>query len=190
MLFRSARSQTEGAEIQARTQSERAAIPARNDRMRSRLGDAGARLDSGVTRWFNRLVDLIVRLLVPLAVVALMLGVARVFLDLGAVYRSPSIGAGFDLLVTDILSMFVVIELLKSIVDYLEVHKINITFILDAAVVFVVREVMIGLYKHAFGAGEIAALAVLLLVLGAFRVAAVRFLTPREHAHAFPRGVA
>jgi uncharacterized membrane protein (DUF373 family) len=192
MLFRTARSQSEGAAIPARTQPDGPAIPARNDRMRmrSRLGDAGARLDSNATRWFNRLVDVIVRLLVPLAVIALMLGVARVFLDLGAVYKSPSIGAGFDLLVTDILSMFVVIELLKSIIDYLEVHKINISLILDAAIVFVVREVMIGLYKHAFGAGEVAALAVLLLVLGAFRIATVVFVGERERAHPFPRGVA
>jgi uncharacterized membrane protein (DUF373 family) len=163
----------------ARSQPEGAATPARNDRMRTRLGDAGALIESGATRWFNRIVDVIVRLLMPLAIIALMLGIARVFLDLGAVYRSPSIGAGFDLLVTDILSMFVVIELLKSIMDYLEVHRIKITFILDAAVVFVIREVMIGLYKHAMGAGEIAALAALLLVLGAFRISAVMF-SPRE----------
>jgi len=43
-----------------------------------------------------------------------------------------------------------------------------------------VREVMIGLYKHALGAGEIAALAALLLVLGAFRIAAVVFSPPER----------
>jgi uncharacterized membrane protein (DUF373 family) len=159
-------------------QPQPAATPARGTR--ARIGSAGAALESGATRWFNRIVDVIVRLLMPLAIVALMLGIARVFLDLWAVYKSPSIAAGFDLLVTDILSMFVVIELLKSIIEYFEVHRIKITFILDAAVVFVVREVMIGLYKHALGAGEIAALAALLLVLGAFRIAAVMFSPERE----------
>ncbi len=136
---------------------------------------AGATLESGVTRWFNRIVDAVVRLLLPLATIALMMGIARVFLDLWGVYRSASIAAGFDLLVTDILSMFVVIELLKSIFEYFHVHRIKITFILDAAVVFTVREVMIGLYKHSLGAAEIAALSALLFVLGAFRIAAVRF---------------
>ena len=134
------------------------------------------------TRWFDRVVGLIVRLLVPLATIALMMGIARVFLDLWAVYRSPSIAAGFDLLVTDILSMFVVIELLKSIVEYFEVHRIKITFILDAALVFVLREVMIGLYKHALHATETGALALLLLVLGALRIAAVRF-SPEWRIH-------
>ncbi len=71
--------------------------------------------------------------------------------------------------------MFVVIELLKSIVEYVEVHRLKITFILDAAVVFLLREVMIGLYGKTLDGPMLAAIAFLLLVLGAFRVGAVRF---------------
>jgi uncharacterized membrane protein (DUF373 family) len=141
--------------------------------------DGAARFEGFATRLFSRTVDVIVKLLLPVAVIALMMGIARVFLDLATVYRSPSIAAGFDLLVTDILSMFVVIELLKSIVEYFEVHRLKITFILDAAVVFLIREVMIGMYRHTLGAAEIAALAGLLFVLGAFRIAAVRFSPAR-----------
>ncbi len=141
---------------------------------------AGVALDGAASRWFGYAVDLIVKLLLPLAIVALMMGLARVFLDLGSVWRSPSIASAFDVLVTDILSMFVVIELLKSVVDYFEVHRLKITFILDAAMVFVLREAMIGLYKHAFHASETAALALLLLVLGALRIAAVRFSPERR----------
>jgi uncharacterized membrane protein (DUF373 family) len=147
---------------------------------------AAAAFDSLTTRLFSRVVDLIVKLLLPVAVIALMMGIARVFLDLAAVYRSASIAEGFDLLVTDILSMFVVIELLKSIVEYFEVHRLKITFILDAAVVFLIREVMIGLYRHTMPAAEIAAVAALLLVLGAFRIAAVRFSPPRSSAAPSP----
>ncbi len=149
------------------------------------LRQAGQAFDSSATRLFRLITDWIVKLLVPLAIVALMMGVARVFLDLWHVYRSPDISAGFDTIVTDILSMFVVIELLKSIVEYFEVHRIKITFILDAAVVFLLREVMIGLYKHALDGGQLAGIAGLLLVLGAFRVAAVRF--PPEVAHGAPQ---
>lgn len=145
------------------------------------MREAGLAIDGAANRWFGIAVDWIVKLLMPLAIIALMMGIARVFLDLVHVWRSPSIAEGFDVLVTDILTMFVVIELLKSIVDYFEVHRIKITFILDAAVVFLLREVMIGLYKHSLDGGQIAGIAGLLLVLGAFRVAAVRFppMVPR-----------
>lgn len=146
--------------------------------------DVGTTLDDAVNRVFRRAVDWIVKLLMPLAIVALMMGIARVFIDLWTVWQSPSISAAFDLLVTDILSMFVVIELLKSIVEYFEIHRLKITFILDAALVFVLREVMIGLYKHEIHAPDVAALAGLLLVLGAVRIAAVRFSPVRRIEHA------
>ncbi len=143
-------------------------------------------LDTAATRWFGVTVDWIVKLLMPLAVVALMMGIARVFLDLVTVWRSATISSGFDVLVTDVLSMFVVIELLKSIIDYFEVHRLKITFILDAAVVFVLREVMIGLYTHELHAAEMFALAALLLVMGTFRIAAVRFSPERSAGHVAP----
>ncbi len=142
--------------------------------------DVGVALDGATSRAFRRAVDWVVTLLMPLAVVALMMGIARVFIDLWSVWRTPSISAAFDVLVTDLLSMFVVIELLKSIVEYFEIHRLKITFILDAALVFVLREVMIGLYKHEIHAAEIAALALMLLVLGAVRIAAVRFSPERR----------
>src|SRR5512141_2159611 len=108
--------------------------------------DAGLTLEGITSRTFRTAVDWIVKLLMPLAIVALMMGIARVVLDVWQVWRGPSIGAAFDVLVTDLLSMFVVIELLKSVVEYFEIHRLKITFILDAALVFVLREVMIGLY--------------------------------------------
>ncbi|HZY02788.1 MAG TPA: phosphate-starvation-inducible PsiE family protein [Anaeromyxobacteraceae bacterium] len=126
-------------------------------------------------RLFRRALDLVMKLLVPLVVVALMMGVAKLFLGMWAVWRSPTIAAGFDVMVTDVLSMFVVIELLRSILEYADSHRIRITFVVDAALVFLVREVMIGLYKHALRAADVAALALLLLVLGAVRLSTVRF---------------
>jgi uncharacterized membrane protein (DUF373 family) len=159
--------------------------PAPEVQMLEGMREAGAALESAASRTFGRAADLIVRLLVPLTILALMMGIARVFLDLWRVWQSPSIAAGFDVLVTDILSMFVVIELLKSIVEYFEVHRLKITFILDAALVFVLREVMIGLYKHEMHGGDTAALALMLLVMGALRIAAVRFSPPeRRTIHA------
>jgi len=150
--------------------------------MLEHVTERGVDLDGVANRIFRTAVDWIVKLLVPLAIVALMMGIARVVLDLSSVWRSPSISAAFDLLVTDILSMFVVIELLKSIIEYFEIHRLKITFILDAALVFVLREVMIGLYKREMHAAEIAALSAMLLVLGAVRIAAVRFSPDERRA--------
>ncbi len=145
---------------------------------------AGVAIDSSATKLFRVVVYWIMKLLIPLSTIALMMGVARVFVDLAHIYRSPSIAEGFDTIVADILSMFVVIELLKSVVDYFEVHRLKLTFVIDAAVVFLLREVMIGVYRRTLDGIQLIALSALLLVLGAFRVAAVRF--PPEDGHVGP----
>ncbi len=124
-------------------------------------------------RYFKKIVDIIIKMMIPLVILALMIGIARIFLDLKAVFKSPTISAGFDIMVTNILSMFIVIELLRSIIEYFEIHRLRITFIVDAAMVFILREVMVGIYQHKMGAIEIASLAVLLLVIGGTRALAI-----------------
>ena len=124
---------------------------------------------------FRKVVDILIKLMIPLVILALMMGIARIILDLRVVFSSPTIAAGFDLMVTNILSMFVVIELLRSIIEYFEVHRLKITFIIDAAIVFVLREIMIGLYKHSLAYMEIIALAVLILIIGSIRTLAIIF---------------
>ncbi len=124
-------------------------------------------------RLFKKVVDIIIKLMIPLVILALMMGIARIFLDLRVVFKSPTIALGFDIMVTNILSMFIVIELLRSIIEYFEIHRLRITFITDAALVFILREIMIGIYQHKTGAIEIGSLAILLLVIGGVRTLAI-----------------
>ncbi|MBI4699349.1 MAG: phosphate-starvation-inducible PsiE family protein [Nitrospirae bacterium] len=131
-------------------------------------------------RWFKKIIDMIVKLIVPLVILALMIGIAKIFLDLKDVFHSPTIAGGFDIMVTNLLSMFVVIELLKGIIEYFEIHRVKLTFITDAAIVFILREVMIGLYQHKMAAIEIGSIAVLLLVIGGIRTLAIMYSPDRK----------
>jgi uncharacterized membrane protein (DUF373 family) len=124
---------------------------------------------------FRKAVDILIKMMIPLVIIALMMGIARIVLDLRVVFTSLTISAGFDLMITNILSMFVIIELLRSIIEYFELHRLRITFITDAAIVFVLREIMIGLYQHKLDAPEIIALAVLILIIGGLRTLAIVF---------------
>ena len=124
---------------------------------------------------FRKTVDILIKMMIPLVIIALMMGIARIVLDLRVVFTSLTISAGFDLMITNILSMFVIIELLRSIIEYFELHRLRITFITDAAIVFVLREIMIGLYQHKLDAPEIIALAVLILIIGGLRTLAIVF---------------
>ncbi len=134
-------------------------------------------------KYFTKIVDTMIKLMIPLVIIALLMGVARVILDLRAVFGSRTIAAAFDMMVTNILSMFIVIELLRSIIEYFAVHRLKITFITDAALVFVLREIMIGLYEHTMEQGMILALAALILVIGGIRTLAVIF-SPQKFSEA------
>jgi len=131
-------------------------------------------------KYFTKIVDTMITFMIPVVIVALMMGMARVILDLRAVFGSRTIAAAFDMIVTNILSMFVVIELLRSIIEYFSVHRLKITYITDAAMVFVLREIMIGLYEHILETGMIAALSALILVIGILRTLAVVFSPEKQ----------
>ncbi|MGC1456425.1 MAG: phosphate-starvation-inducible PsiE family protein [Nitrospirota bacterium] len=126
-------------------------------------------------KYFTKIVDTLIKFMIPLVIIALLMGIARVILDLRAVFGSQTLASAFDLIVTNILSMFIVIELLRSLLEYFTVHRLKITFITDAALVFVLREIMVGLFQHKLEARMIIALAALILVIGGIRTLAVVF---------------
>jgi len=126
-------------------------------------------------KYFTKIVDGMIKFMIPLVIIALLMGIARVLLDLRSIFGSQTLAVAFDLMVTNILSMFIVIELLRSIIEYFTVHRLKITYITDAALFFVLREIMIGLYQHSLEQGMIFALAALILVLGGIRTLAVVF---------------
>lgn len=131
-------------------------------------------------RLFKKAVDIIIKLMIPFVILTLMIGVARIFLDLKIVFKSPTIALGFDIMVTNILTMFIVIELLRSIIEYFEIHRLRITFIVDAAIVFILREVMVGIYQRKMNAFEVGSLAALLFVIGVIRALAIVYSPDRK----------
>ncbi|MGA2192923.1 MAG: phosphate-starvation-inducible PsiE family protein [Nitrospirota bacterium] len=124
---------------------------------------------------FNKVVDIIIKMMIPVVILALLIGVARLFLDLGAIFKSDSINTAFDSIITNTLSMFVVIELFRSIVEFFEIHRLRITFIIDGAIVFILREVMVGLYSHNLAPLYVSSLALLIMVLGGLRTLAILY---------------
>ena len=105
-------------------------------------------------------------------ILALVIGTGKMFIDVGTVFQK-NIDSGFKLLVTDILSMIVALELFRGLIDYLELHRVRLTLIAEVTLVFVLREVMISLYQHKLNWQEIMAISLLIAVLGGVRTMAV-----------------
>ena len=135
------------------------------------------RLDS--LAFFNRVIDLLFKLLIFFVVLVLAMGLIKMFLEVWSIMVRSELKKAFGFIVTNLLTFFIILELFKSLVEYFREHRLKLTFIVDATLVFILREVMIGLYQHQSSPLQIIALALLALVLGGVRTLAIVY-SPME----------
>ncbi|MCR4302606.1 MAG: phosphate-starvation-inducible PsiE family protein [Gallionella sp.] len=122
---------------------------------------------------FDRAVNLIFGVLLLFITSGIVIGVVHLFLRLGDLARHTDITRHYVEIVSDVLTLFVLIELSRSLVSHFNEHRLRMTFIVDAGIVFVLREIMIKLFEHKISPDEIYALSALLFVLGILRTASV-----------------
>jgi uncharacterized membrane protein (DUF373 family) len=80
-----------------------------------------------------------------------------------------------DSIVTNVLTLFIVIEFFKTFADYSKHERIKLTDITDVTILIAMREITAGLYSKSLGFETIFALSALLFVLGVIRVLAIRY---------------
>jgi len=102
--------------------------------------------------------------------ITLVIGTGRLFYQLGALFEQGDVPSNYLYIFSDVLSLFILVELSRSLVEYFTAQRLRLTFILDAAIVFVLRHLMIALFEHKLATDEIYALSVLILALGALRI--------------------
>ncbi len=107
----------------------------------------------------------------------LMLGIAMGAVQLSAsiwnLFKLKGITGNYIHIITDVLTLYVLVELSRSLVEYFHSHKLRLTFVVDGGIVFILREILIGLFKHSLEPKMIYALSLLLFVLGALRISSV-----------------
>jgi uncharacterized membrane protein (DUF373 family) len=98
------------------------------------------------------------------------IGVVRLFFRLGELMQEGGITGNYLYIFSDVLTLFILIELSRSLVDYFSTHKLPMTPIIDAGIVFVLRHIMIELFNHKLDNSGIYAMSALLLTLGVVRI--------------------
>ena len=122
---------------------------------------------------FNNVTSIVLAAILLFLMIGILIGVAKMFLQLGLILEDGKVTGSYLNLISDVLSLFILIELSRSLVDYFVVKRLRLTFIIDAGIVFVLREIMIQLFEHKLEPAEIYALSALLLVLGLLRIASI-----------------
>ena len=123
--------------------------------------------------WFNRILSAIFVLMMIIIVLVLLIGVVDLFIDIRDLAVEHKIRSGYLEIIYDVLTLFVIIELLRSLSEYFVSRRLRMTFIADAAIVFVLREIMIKLFEGKIDAGELYGMSALLVALTILRVGSV-----------------
>ncbi len=131
-----------------------------------------------ITRLYKLGVQVAFNLAIVVLVLGMFVGVWRVLANLGHTLSGPNTPAAFQTLITDALTLLVVIELVRTFVDYFEWERVRIHVLLDAGAIFVLRELVIKLYTHEYAGLEVVWWSLAILTLMAARTLAVRWPPP------------
>ncbi len=123
--------------------------------------------------FFDRIIDLVFGVILLFITIGIMIGTEQLFITTWKLFHAGGITGHYLKIITDVLTLYVLIELSRSLVEYFNVHKLRLTYIVDAAIVFVLREILISLFKHEMKPEMIYALSMLIFVLGALRVSSI-----------------
>ena len=122
---------------------------------------------------FDRIVSAVFSVILAFIVLGIAIGTVQLFVTTWKLFAFEGITGHYIDLIADVLTLYVLIELSRSLVEYFSTHKLRLTFIADAAIVFVIREVLIMLFKHELKADMLLSLSLFLLVLGTIRIGSV-----------------
>jgi uncharacterized membrane protein (DUF373 family) len=130
-------------------------------------------MEERIKNMFDRTIELVFGLILLFLVLGISIGVIQMVVTLWELLKFKGITGQYIDIITDVLTLYVLVELSRSLVEYFYSHKLRLTFIVDAGIVFVLREVLIGLFKHSLPESMIYSLSTLLLVLGLLRIGSI-----------------
>ena len=123
--------------------------------------------------YFDKTVDGVFAIILVFIMLGVAIGAVKLFFTTWDLFSVAGITGQYINVITDVLTLYILIELSRSLVEYFNTHRLRITFIIDAAIVFVVREVLIALFKHEIKAEMLYAYSFFLLVLGVIRIGSI-----------------
>ncbi len=123
--------------------------------------------------YFDKAVDAVFAIILVFIMVGIAIGTLQLFVTTWKLLAFEGITNHYIDIITDVLTLYVLIELSRSLVEYFKTHRLRLTFIVDAAIVFVLREILIELFKHELKPDMLYAYSVFLLVLGLIRIGSV-----------------
>jgi uncharacterized membrane protein (DUF373 family) len=130
---------------------------------------------------YRRTTRLVFNLVVVALLLGLFVGVTRTFLELGLTITEPTVRLGLKELITNVLSLVIVLELVRVFVEYFEFERVRLEVLLEIGVALALRELLLLLFAEKLSGLDLFFWTMGILALVAGRTLAVRF-SPRRSA--------
>ena len=101
-----------------------------------------------IKKLYNKTIDLVFAIILIFITLTMIIGVVRLFYRVGDLIHQGGITGSYLYIFTDVLTLFILIELSRSLFEYFTSHWVRLTTIIDAGIVFVLRHIMIELFNH------------------------------------------
>jgi len=121
---------------------------------------------------FLKLYDLSIKIVYNITIIilifVLILILGRIVLEFSSIFLEESIRLGIKDLVTNVLSMIVILELVRAFVEYFEHHRVRMEILVEMLIAFCIREFMILIFQGKLSGIEVFywTLGIFLLLLG------------------------
>ncbi len=124
-----------------------------------------------VINFYNKFVSLLVIFTIPIIILTLIIAVAIIIFDLRyfithlseeSLYKNKE---AFKYLIINVLNFFVLVELFRMFLDVIEYQRLRKRQMIEAGIIFVIREIIISLFSQKFDFWNITGFAILLLSL-------------------------
>jgi uncharacterized membrane protein (DUF373 family) len=119
---------------------------------------------------YEKIIDAVFGVILFFIVIGIAIGAAQLFITTWDLLKFEGITGHYIGVITDVLTLYVLIELARSLIEHFKNQKLQIVCIVDAAIVFVIREILIDLFKDEVEPQMLYAFSAFLLVLGVLRI--------------------
>ena len=85
---------------------------------------------------FEKLTGAVISVMLLFITLGIITGVVQLFLTLGDLLATKELADQYQQIISEVLTLFILIELSRTLVDYFTTHRLRMTFIVDAAIVF------------------------------------------------------
>ncbi|RTG97470.1 phosphate-starvation-inducible PsiE family protein [Thermus scotoductus] len=130
---------------------------------------------------YRRAIRLVFNLVLVALLIGLFVGVGRTFLELGLTLSEPTVRLGLKELITNVLSLVIVLELARVFVEYFEFERVRLEVLLEIGVALALRELLLLLFAEKLSGLDLFFWTLGILALVAGRTLAVQF-SPRRQA--------